>query len=98
MSIGRMLEMGEREVPILNERHKLDTLKINMNVHTVEGFSGHCDRSQLLAFMRNMRPRPSQIITMHGDENKTNELARTAAQMLHVDARSPMNLDTIRLR
>lgn len=98
MSLGRRIQMGEREVPILNEKHKLDSLKINMNVHTVEGFSGHCDRSQLLAFMRNLRPRPTQIFTMHGDENKTVELAKTANQMMHVETRAPMNLDSIRLR
>ena len=98
MSLGRRIQMGEREVPILNEKHKLDSLKINMNVYTVEGFSGHCDRSQLLAFMRNLRPRPGRILTMHGDENKTMDLARTANKMMHVETRAPMNLDTIRLR
>lgn len=98
MTLGRRIQGGEREVPILNEKQKLDSLKINMQVNTVDGYSGHSDRAQLLAFVRNLRPKPQRILTMHGDEHKTEELARTLGHMMHVESRAPMNLDTIRLR
>ncbi len=98
MTLGRRIQSGEREVPILNDKQKLDSLKINMQVNTVDGFSGHSDRSQLLAFVRNLRPRPHRIFTMHGEEVKTEEFARSLNHMMHVETRAPMNLDSIRLR
>lgn len=98
MTLGRRIQSGEREVPILNERQKLDSLKINMQVHTIDGYSGHSDRSQLLAFLRNLRPRPQRVFTMHGDEAKTDEFARTVNRMMRIETRAPMNLDSIRLR
>ena len=98
MSLGRKIQNGEKEVPILNERHKVDALKINLSVDTIDGFSGHSDRSQLLAYVRNLRPKPSRILTMHGDENKPEDLARTLNRMMHVETRAPMDLDSIRLK
>ncbi len=98
LTLGRRIQSGEREVPMLNEKHKLDTLKINMQVQTIDGYSGHSDRSQLLAYLRNLRPKPTRVFTMHGDEAKTEEFARVINRMMHIETRSPMNLDSIRLR
>ncbi|MFH1779730.1 MAG: beta-CASP ribonuclease aCPSF1 [Candidatus Micrarchaeota archaeon] len=97
-SLGRKIQSGVKEVPILNEKSKLDSLKINLSVYTVDGFSGHADRSQLLAYVRNLRPRPQRVITNHGDEAKCDDLARALSRMMHLDARPMMNLDTSRLR
>ncbi|MFH0973681.1 MAG: beta-CASP ribonuclease aCPSF1 [Candidatus Micrarchaeota archaeon] len=99
LSLGRKIQDGAREVPILDAvSKKQESLKINLSVHTVEGFSGHSDYAQLLAFAKNIRQKPARVITVHGDENKTDNLARTINRMLHVETRAPMNLDTIRLR
>ena len=97
-SLGRRVQNGEREVPILTEGRKLDSLKINLTAHTVDGFSGHSDRSQLMAFCRHINPKPQRVLTMHGDENKALELARGVNKMLHVETRAIMNLDTVRLK
>ena len=35
---------------------------------------------------------------MHGEEQKCEDLARSAERMLHIDARAPRNLDSIRLK
>jgi KH/beta-lactamase-domain protein len=98
MTLGRKIQNGEREVPVMNSSHKLDSVKINMEIATVDTFSGHSDRTQLLAYMRNLRPKPSRVFTVHGDENKCDELARTLNRMMHVETRAPMNLDSIRLK
>ncbi|MFH0922894.1 MAG: beta-CASP ribonuclease aCPSF1, partial [Candidatus Micrarchaeota archaeon] len=98
LSLGRKIQNGATEVPIPNRDGKLDSLKINLSVTTIDGWSGHSDRAQLLAFLRNLRPKPARVFTMHGDENKTEELARTVNKMMHVETRAPMNLDSIRLR
>jgi hypothetical protein len=97
-SMGRRVQNGMREVPLPDEDGKLMPVKVNMNVKTVEGFSGHSDRRQLISFVENMRPRPRAIFTMHGEEQKCEDLARTLGRVMHVDARAPMNLDSVRLK
>lgn len=97
-SLGRKIQSGQREVPVLNAANKLDSLKINLQVATVEGYSGHSDRQELISYVRALRPKPGRVFTAHGDENKCEELARTINRMMHVETRAPMNLDTIRLK
>ena len=98
LSLGRRVQNGEREVPMLNTANKVDVVKVNLSVHTVDGFSGHADRSQLLAYVRNLRPKPGRVFMCHGDENKCDDLSRTINRMMHIETRAPMNLDSIRLK
>ncbi|MFH1750505.1 MAG: beta-CASP ribonuclease aCPSF1 [Candidatus Micrarchaeota archaeon] len=97
LSLGRKLLNGEKEVPILNN-NKLDSLKVNLKVATVDGFSGHSDRTQLLNFARAIKPRPSKFFLMHGEESKCEDLSRTIGKMLHVESRAPQVLDSVRLK
>jgi hypothetical protein len=97
-TLGRKIQRGDREVATMGEDGRLESIKINMRVETCEGFSGHSDRRQLIAFMRNLKPKPTHIYMMHGEESKCNDLASTISKMLHVEARAPMNLDGIRLK
>ncbi len=97
LSLGRKLLNGEREVPILNN-NKLDSLKVNLKVATVDGFSGHSDRTQLINFARAIKPRPSKFFILHGEESKCEDLSRTIGKMLHVESRAPQVLDSVRLK
>ncbi|HLC48263.1 MAG TPA: beta-CASP ribonuclease aCPSF1 [Candidatus Norongarragalinales archaeon] len=97
MSLGRKLLNGEKEVPILNN-NKLDSLKVNLKVANVDGFSGHSDRTQLINFARAIKPRPSKFFMLHGEESKCEDLARTIGKMLHVESRAPQVLDSMRLK
>lgn len=97
LSLGRKLLNGEREVPILNN-NKLDSLKVNLKVANVDGFSGHSDRTQLINFARAIKPRPSKFFMLHGEESKCEDLARTIGKMLHVESRAPQVLDSVRLK
>ncbi len=99
LTLGRKIQNGEREVPILDAvSKKQESLHINMQVHTVDVFSGHSDFNQLLAYVKNVKPRPSKIFVMHGEENRTESFARTLNRMMHVETRAPMNLDSVRLK
>lgn len=97
-SLGRRIQNGLKEVPLPDDEGKLIPIKINMSVSTIEGFSGHSDRRQLMSFVENLRPRPKSVFTMHGEEQKCEDLARSIGRMLHIEARAPMNLDSIRLK
>lgn len=98
LSMGRKIQKGLKEVPVAGEDGRSEILKINMEVQTVEGFSGHSDRNQLINFVKAMRPGPEKVLTGHGDENKCSELARSLSRICNLEARAPMDLDTIRLR
>ncbi len=97
-SMGRRVQNGTKEVALPDEDGHLTPVKINLNVKTVEGFSGHSDRRQLMSYVQNLKPRPRNIFTMHGEEQTCEDLARTLGRMLHVESRAPMNLDSIRLK
>ncbi|MFH0817052.1 MAG: beta-CASP ribonuclease aCPSF1, partial [Candidatus Micrarchaeota archaeon] len=97
-SFGRKIQKGGKEVPLLGEDGKLATLKVEMQVETVEGFSGHSDRHQLLSFVKNLKPTPERIFTLHGEESKCEDLARTISRLTRIESRAPMNLDAIRLK
>ncbi len=60
--------------------------------------SGHSDRSQLMAYLKNLRPTPERVITLHGDWGKTEDFARSASMALHKEGRAMANLEAIRLR
>lgn len=97
-SLGRRLQNGLSDIALPDESGHLAPIKIKMNVKTVEGFSGHSDRRQLLNFVDNLRPRPKNVYTMHGEEQKCEDLARVLGKILHAESRAPMNLDSIRLK
>jgi len=46
------------------------TIVINLEIVTVDGFSGHSDRKQLMNYIGHIQPRPEKIFTIHGDENQ----------------------------
>jgi len=98
LSLGAKIQQGQKEIPTIGDDGKTKMLDIKMQVATAEGFSGHSDRAQLMAYLKNLRPTPERIITMHGDWGKTEDLARSAGMMLHKESYAMSNLEAIRLR
>jgi predicted metal-dependent RNase len=95
-TMGRRIQKGWSEIPISSEG-KTEVMKVEMEVVTVDGFSGHSDRRQLMEYVKRMDPRPERIITNHGDENKCLDLASSIYKKYKHETKSPMNLETIRL-
>lgn len=96
-TLGRKIQKGWREIP-LTVAGKMTTIKMNMNVETCDGFSGHSDRGQLLNYVGNMSPKPERIIFGHGEESKCLEISSTVHRRYGINTVAPMNLETIRLR
>ncbi|OKY79033.1 MAG: putative metal-dependent RNase containing RNA-binding KH domain [Candidatus Methanohalarchaeum thermophilum] len=95
-TLGRRIEKGWDEVSLPGSNEKTNSVKINLNVNSIEGFSGHSDRKDLVKFIRKMKSNPERILTIHGDEQKCIDLASTLYKKFHVDTRAPKNLETIR--
>ena len=96
-TLGRRIQKGWQEIPIHAAGGKTETVKINMHIETVDGFSGHADRMQLMEYIRRMRPRPEHVLTQHGDEKNCMDLASSIYRKFKIETRAPMNLETIRL-
>ncbi|HJJ58838.1 MAG TPA: beta-CASP ribonuclease aCPSF1 [Methanocorpusculum sp.] len=90
---GRRIQKGWREIPV----GKKGTIIINMNALTVEGFSGHADRKQLMNYVQYVQPKPERVFTIHGEESKTIDLASSIYKKYHIQTVSPQNLETYRL-
>ncbi len=92
-TLGRRIQKGWREIP-LGWR---ETIVINLEIVTSDGFSGHSDRKQLMNYVAHLQPRPEKIFTIHGDENKTLDLASSIYKRYRIETHSPMNLETYRM-
>ena len=95
-TMGRRIQKGWNEIPI-STNGKTYTVKINLEVTTVDGFSGHSDRHQLMDYVRRIYPKPSKVITNHGDESNCLDLASSIYKRYRIPTAAPMNLETIRL-
>ncbi len=96
-SLGRKVQRRPKEI-VLNSGTSRKVVPLNMEVYTIEGFSAHSDRNELLSFVKALDPRPQVVITVHGEPKKTVELAKAIRQELGVATKVPNNLDAIRLK
>ena len=96
-TLGRRIQKGWSEVPLPNHDRRTEMMKINLNVETIDGFSGHSDRRQLINYAKRMRPQPHFILTEHGDEKSCLELAIGIYKTTHIPSKALINLETVRL-
>jgi KH/beta-lactamase-domain protein len=95
-SLGRKVQKNVNEITLMEKGHAR-VLKIEMEIHTVIGFSGHSDRRELLNYARKATPRPEKLFLIHGEKSKCISLASTLHKMLKIDTKAPDVLETIRL-
>jgi hypothetical protein len=99
-TLGRRIQNGRRELPMRDgdPTGRTETLTMNMNVETVDGFSGHADRQGLENFVRTMNPRPEKVLCVHGDESSVQDLSSALYHEYNMRTFAPRNLETFRFR
>jgi KH/beta-lactamase-domain protein len=97
-TLGRRIQKGWKEVNMRNREGQTTVVPVNMEVTTVEGFSGHSDRKQILNFVKRLSPVPERILCVHGEASKTIGLASTIHKALNIETRAPMVTENIKLR
>lgn len=99
-TLGRRIMRGQTEIPVREGPGPKDfkAIRLAMDVTTVDGFSGHSDRRQLMNYIANMDPRPDRVILGHGEESKCIELASALHRKFGMETRALMNLETVRFR
>ena len=95
-TLGRRIQKGWDEIQ-LSADGKMVNIKMRMGTATIDGFSGHSDRNQLLEYVKRIRPLPSKVMCMHGESNKCIALASGIHKKLNIETSAPMNLETLRL-
>jgi len=97
-TMGRRIQKGWKEANMKNREGQTTVVPVNLEVATVEGFSGHSDRKQILSFVKRVSPAPERILVAHGEASKTLGLASTIHKALNIETRAPMVTETIKLR
>jgi metallo-beta-lactamase family protein len=68
-SRGARLLAGEREVKVFGQM-----VPVRAEVAQLEGFSGHADRLELLAWLRHFKAAPAQTFVVHGEPDAADTL------------------------
>lgn len=97
-TMGRALLRGVREFTLMDSMGRMEVVKVECEVKSVEGFSGHSDRKQLLRFLSRITPKPQQVIVAHGEESKSLALAETIRRYFHVETYVPRVGDRYRVK
>ena len=85
-SLGRYILEGASEVRLFGE-----TIKINAQIHNLQGFSGHADQEGLLHWISGFQTSPKQVFLVHGEEDGKLELAKKITEKLGFDVTPILN-------
>ena len=81
----------------MDNEGKLVVIPIKMGSETVEGFSGHSDRRQLVNYLTHLAPKPERIFICHGEKSRTYDMANFIRDKGGIDTVVPSLLETYRL-
>jgi predicted metal-dependent RNase len=73
------------------------TLQVKMENESIEGFSGHSDRRQLVNYLTHLSPKPERIFVVHGEKQKTMNFANYLDNKVGINTVVPAILETFRL-
>ncbi len=97
-TLGRRIQKGWKEAQMRNREGQKQIIPVNLQVETVEGFSGHSDRKQILNFIKRVNPIPEKVLTCHGEASKCINLASTIHKSMNIDTKALSVTETIKLR
>ncbi len=96
-TLGRKIQSGLKELIMSHEGRPIK-ISVKMNIETIDGFSGHSDRRQLVHYIGSMNPKPERIILCHGEESKCIDLAIGLHRRYGMETVALKNLDVLRVK
>ncbi len=97
-SLGKRIQKGERDFAFAAGVNQQEMVNLKMEVQTLEGFSGHSSRKELMNFIYKCSPKPKKIILMHGESSRCLDLASSIHKLSRIETVAPRNLDALRLK
>jgi len=97
-TMGRRVQKGLNEVAMVNSDGKMDVARVRLNVDSIEGFSGHSDRRQIINYVTHLKPKPERVVVCHGERAKCLSVANFLQRRCEIDAFAPGLMETFRLQ
>lgn len=91
-SLGRRLLEGVKQVALFGEE-----IAVRARIVSLEGFSAHADREELLRWVGKFIKKPQQVILVHGEAESLTSLAAALQQDFGLDVYIPSYLEEISL-
>lgn len=79
-TLGRSIVNGDKDVSIFGEK-----IHVNAEIYSLEGFSGHADRDDLLEWLSSFIEPPKKVFLVHGEGNSKRAFADTVKLALGYD-------------
>jgi KH/beta-lactamase-domain protein len=96
-TMGKRVQKGVNEVTMMDNEGKMAVVQVRMHVESIEGFSGHSDRRQLINYLTHLKPKPERIFVCHGEKNKIMSMAGFLGHKAGINTVVPAILETFRL-
>jgi predicted metal-dependent RNase len=96
-TLGRRVQRGLNEVAMIDNEGKMSVVKVKLRVESIEGFSGHSDRHQIINYVTHLKPRPERVILCHGEKAKIANLANFIQKRCGIQTIAPAVMETFRL-
>jgi predicted metal-dependent RNase len=96
-TMGRRVQKGLNEVTMIGNDGKLDVVKVRLHVDSIEGFSGHSDRRQIINYITHLQPKPERVVVCHGERAKCLSIANFLQRRFEMQAFAPSIMETFRL-
>ena len=96
-TMGKRVQKGVSEVTMLETEGKMAVVQAKLQVESIEGFSGHSDRRQLVSYLTHLKPKPERIFVCHGEKSKIANLANFVDKKTGLNTIVPSILETFRL-
>ena len=96
-TLGRRVKKGLTDVTMMNSEGKLDVVKVGLRAESIEGFSGHSDRRQIINYIVQLMPKPERVVVCHGERAKCLSIANFIQRRCEVETLVPSVLETFRL-
>jgi KH/beta-lactamase-domain protein len=96
-TLGRRVQKGVSEVTTMDNDGKMAVAQVNLQVESIEGFSGHSDRRQLIAYLTRLKPKPERVFMCHGEKSKIMSFANFVDNKAGIRTVVPSVLETFRL-
>lgn len=96
-TLGRRVQKGLADVTMITSEGKMGVVKVKSRVESIEGFSGHSDRRQIINYITRLKPKPERVIVCHGERAKSLSIANFIQRRCGIQAVVPAIMETFRL-
>jgi len=96
-TMGKRVQKGVNEVTMMDNEGKMAVVQVKMQTESIEGFSGHSDRRQLITYLTHLKPKPERIFVCHGEKSKIMNMADFLDHKAGINTVVPSILETFRL-